>query len=168
MGAGSSNPRSITVEDESGGGVVKVSESVARRLVGKHDDKNPQTTAVDDPQTRITVRRAIPDEQLQEELEKVREQYEKRIRDLEKQNREVHQTTVDEFAKAVEDVEKKFLKATAPLVCEELQNKVMQCYRDNPKQVLNCSQMVRAYTSCVEHERGSLLKNTNSDFYLVT
>ncbi|KAK2154138.1 hypothetical protein LSH36_275g01041 [Paralvinella palmiformis] len=169
MGAGSSSPRSIAIEKEEGGsGMVKISESVTRRLVGKHDSKDSHPPTIDEPQTRITVKRAIPDEQLQSELDKVRDHYEKKVRALEKQNREVHKTTVEQFAKAVEDVEKKFLKTAAPLVCDELQNKLMQCYRDNPNQVLNCSQMVRAYSSCVEHERGSLLKNSSSDFYLVT
>ena len=46
-----------------------------------------------------------------------------------------------------------FRKHTCSPVCQDLQAKVYECYLGNPKQTLNCSAEVRAFSTCVERAR---------------
>lgn len=146
MGGTSSSPRSVTLQQDDESGVVKVSESVARRLVGKPDpvESSKKQSSVDFTRN-------------DEEVEKIQSQYEKRIEALEKQNKDLYQSTTEQFAAAVQEVEKKFLKTTASPICDDLQNQVMQCYQENQKETIHCSGFVKAYSNCVQQQRETIL-----------
>ena len=44
-------------------------------------------------------------------------------------------------------------------VCSSLENLVLDCYQENQRKSLKCSQMVRAYVKCVEQARKVLHKD---------
>ncbi len=46
-----------------------------------------------------------------------------------------------------------FRKTTSSPICSDLQEDVMNCYNENPKETLNCSGVVKAYSSCVQEQR---------------
>lgn len=144
MGGSSSTPtRNITIQEDGSSGIT-VSEAVARRLEGRPD--GPTKSKEADPEVRVA------------ELKKMQNFYENRIQALEQMNKDLHQTTKEQFAKAVEDVETKFLKTTSSPVCEDLQTEVLKCYQANPKHTLNCSPQVKAFSECVQKQRESLLQ----------
>lgn len=93
----------------------------------------------------------------EEELRRIEAYYEDKIQEIEKQNAELYQTTVDHFSKAVQQVEKKYLNTSLPLVCGDLQKAVKKCYLDNKSQSLNCSAEVRAFEQCVGKQRQRML-----------
>ena len=127
---------------------------MAKRLSGGPTRTKPEPVII----VQDAVTTETPSEQLRTEVDKVQGRYEKKIRQLEKQNRELHQTTVEQFAKAVEAVEQKFIKTTASSICGDMQSQVMQCYHDNPRETLNCSRIIREYSTCVQQQREKILK----------
>lgn len=76
-----------------------------------------------------------------------------KIEKLEEQNEKQLAAEKEEFAKAVDEIEKKFIRSTGSPVCQNIQQDVYQCYRSNPKQTLNCASQVKAFTSCVDDAR---------------
>jgi hypothetical protein len=93
----------------------------------------------------------------EDELRRIEAYYEAKIQEIEKQNVELYKTTVDHFSTAVQQVEKKYLNTSLPLVCGELQKAVKKCYLDNKSESLNCSSEVRAFEQCVEKQRQRIL-----------
>ncbi|ELT89200.1 hypothetical protein CAPTEDRAFT_168958 [Capitella teleta] len=100
---------------------------------------------------------AIAREIQAEELQRLKDFYERRLQSLENNNKELYQTTTEQFAHAVEEVESKFLKATQPPICQGLEEAVMKCYQQNPKQTLLCSAEVKAFAACVQSQREKVL-----------
>ena len=45
-------------------------------------------------------------------------------------------------------------------ICQKLQDEVLKCYAANPGRALNCSQEVKAFTTCVEHSRTVSIKHS--------
>ncbi|CAL1538994.1 unnamed protein product, partial [Lymnaea stagnalis] len=79
--------------------------------------------------------------------------YTQKLKDLQDRNAALQKQTNEEFAKAVKEVEAKFLKDSTCAVCQDLQLKVLECYQTNPNEILNCSGIVDAFTTCVERAR---------------
>ncbi|KAK2168017.1 hypothetical protein LSH36_21g04000 [Paralvinella palmiformis] len=157
MGASSSTPTELNIEEGATSGVVKVSEAVAHRLVGQpdEDEKNIQ---------QETLYVNVSHNDIESEVEKLKSQYDRRLEALEKQNKDLHRIATEEFSTAVEDVEKKFIKiGPQRTMCEELQDKVMNCYRDHPDQSLLCSDTVGAYKACVEEKRDDILTKQDEE-----
>ncbi|WAR26252.1 MIC19-like protein [Mya arenaria] len=70
---------------------------------------------------------------------------------------ENHKIKAEEFARAVEEVEAKFIKQTGSPVCQDLQQEVYNCYQEHYKESLRCSTQVKAFTQAVERERRNAL-----------
>ncbi|KAK3780755.1 hypothetical protein RRG08_001861 [Elysia crispata] len=79
--------------------------------------------------------------------------YLQKIKDLQHRNSQLQQQTNEQFALAVQEVEKKFMNVTASPVCQDLQAKVLECYQANGSEPLNCSALVNAFASCVDRAR---------------
>lgn len=154
MGGSSSSPRRVTITDEDGSGTVQISEAVARRLLGKPElEDHPETPA----ETGQPIQSTITAEERDDELEKLENHYKKRIDALDKKNRELYQTTTEQFAKAVQDIESKFMKTTASPVCSDLQLRVLECYKNNPHTTLHCSEEVRSFNACVQSQKKTIM-----------
>ncbi|XP_077986820.1 MICOS complex subunit mic25-a-like [Glandiceps talaboti] len=154
MGASGSAPKTVTVEMDQEKGTVKISESVVRRMMGepepvaKSPAKGPEQSTPQDPKS---------DEKAAEQLKKREEHWKEKLRQAELKNAELYQLTTEQFTKAAEEVEAKFIHQTYRPICKDLQDEVLQCYSLNPGETLNCAAQVRAFTSCVEETRNNLL-----------
>ncbi|ESO90493.1 hypothetical protein LOTGIDRAFT_69719, partial [Lottia gigantea] len=86
-------------------------------------------------------------------IQEVEAFYQEKLKQLEAKNAQLQKITTEQFAKAVQEVEQKFLKQTGSPVCDDIQGKVYNCYSSKPQQTLNCWKEVGAFTSCVERAR---------------
>ncbi|CAC5414027.1 CHCHD3 [Mytilus coruscus] len=136
----------------------KVSQSVVRRLKGETESepKTDHTESRREQFSDTTTETRIPREPSQE-VKKLESYYQSKLAELEKRNASLLKQTTAQFAEAVQEVEKKFLKTTGPQVCSDLQTKVYQCYQSNPDQTLECSSVVKAFVDCVERARQNAL-----------
>ena len=87
-----------------------------------------------------------------EDLENEREKHEK-----------LYQLTIEEFNKSADDVEQKFLKSTLKPICGKLQASLLECYKNNPKAILDCSEDLKNFRDCIDNTKDSLLKNKIAD-----
>lgn len=90
-------------------------------------------------------------------LKAIEDFYREKMNALQNQSTKMHSATRQEFNKAVEEVEKKFLKHVEAPVCEDLQLKVLECYRTNQIHPLNCSAEVQAFSSAVDQARQNVI-----------
>lgn len=75
--------------------------------------------------------------------------------------RRCNQDTVsDEFNSKVHELSARFRLKQSPVVCQEAQNSVLQCYQSNKTTSLNCNEQVRAFVQCVETARFNYLSST--------
>ncbi|CAH1784687.1 unnamed protein product [Owenia fusiformis] len=156
MGGSSSTTRKVTVEESEGNGVVKISEDVVRRLKGEST-----VPVIGDKSERLSGIEVLDRKKHDKEMKNLQAYYEERLQYLEQMNSQLYQTTTDQFAKAVQEVEQKFLKQTSSPVCQELQSEVVACYNANPKQTLLCSAQIKAFTDCVDKYRQNKLTRGN-------
>lgn len=170
MGATSSTRR-VTLEEDDGPGLVKISGSVVKRLRGEEEARIPETPAPEEKRAPTPSAPSAPQAQpakiapfttSEEDITRLEKIYKDKLNRLEKLNKELHETSTKEFSQAVEEVEKKFLKYTTSPVCQEQQDAVQKCYHDNPKQTLLCSSQVKAFLECVEKTRQTVLLTKNS------
>ncbi|XP_059176771.1 MICOS complex subunit Mic19-like isoform X2 [Physella acuta] len=157
---GNTSTRRVIVEDAGGEDIVTVSEAVVRRLKGQPDiqDSTPNTVNKSVSDSKQQSVPSVPKEEVSDRLSVVFKKdaddfYTQKLKDLQNRNAALQKQTNEEFAKAVKEVEAKFLNVTACPVCEDLQMKVLECYQNNPREILNCSSVVNAFTSCVERAR---------------
>jgi|ERR1712004_317640 len=147
MGGSGSTPRHVTVEEDDSNGVMRVSDSVARRLIGQ-----PEVVEQDPEPENLPVQQIIHGVD-PAEVDQLENYYKQRISSLEKKNDELFEEKKEEFAKTVAEVEQKFLKTTASPICEDLQAEVLKCYQSNPSQTLLCSSIVKEFNECVQKQR---------------
>lgn len=181
MGGGhSTETRSIIVEESNGSGVVKVSEETAKRLLGGHSgsggggskdgllDKKGEfgegggsIEGVEEAeQKKVIEKKFRSSREWQAKLNEMELGYRKRIIELEKHNAELYQTTSEQLARAVEEVEEKFSIVKVKPVCKELEQRVFKCYLENPKHPLRCSKEVALFRECVKQQREKIFEKT--------
>jgi len=153
---GTGSTRRLVVEDANHGDTITISEAVVRRLKNLPDEdvsECKETPVPDPPQKEpepiLSESRPFP-EQIHAEVEDF---YIQKLKELQERNAVLQKQTNDQFAKAVQEVENKFINITANPVCQDLQAKVIECYQANPNSTLNCSPLVEAFTYCVDRAR---------------
>ncbi|XP_074644773.1 MICOS complex subunit mic25a-like [Tubulanus polymorphus] len=154
MGGNSSSTRRITIEEDDGPGMVKISSSVVRRLKGEaeiHGDDTSPKTGKPKLASKSAPMQSVDD------LKRIENMYHSKFQQLEKKQAEMYRDNKDQFTQAVEEVEKKFVKQTFNPVCQDLQQAVLECYQKNPKQSLLCSTQVKDFMQCVEDTRKNVL-----------
>ncbi|XP_014663696.1 PREDICTED: MICOS complex subunit Mic19-like isoform X2 [Priapulus caudatus] len=168
---GTSSTRRVTVEmeDEDGNGVVKISESMARRLAGEGDSSPreprkaqhvsqpalPSATAPKMvPPMGYPVPSGISQQEHEEEIRRIESYYKERQHALEQRNVEQYSLTKEEFENALKQVHAKFVKQPKTPICGDMEERVMKCYEANRGQTLLCSQEAKAFVQCVDHTRG--------------
>ncbi|RUS82673.1 hypothetical protein EGW08_009576 [Elysia chlorotica] len=162
MGGGESKRR-VVVEDADGEEIVTVTEAVVRRMKGlpdierKTDEKAapsaPPPTTQPPPFNYTNTRQADLDQATAVLKKEAEDFYLQKIKDLQYRNSQLQQQTNEQFAQAVQEVEKKFVNVTASPCCQDLQTKVLECYQANGSEPLNCSAIVNAFASCVDRAR---------------
>lgn len=94
--------------------------------------------------------------QLEEKDRMIKKQdafYKEQLARLEERNSEFYKVTTEEYQKAAEEVEGKFKRFETHPICTDLQAQILQCYRQNSQQTLNCSALASQYMRCVNHAK---------------
>ncbi|XP_028929178.1 MICOS complex subunit MIC19 isoform X1 [Ornithorhynchus anatinus] len=79
--------------------------------------------------------------------------YKEQLARLEERSAEFYKVTTEQYKKAADEVESKFKRYETHPVCADLQAKILQCYRQNSQQTLNCSALASEYLHCVNHAK---------------
>ena len=152
---GNSSTRKITIEEDIGAGMFKISNDAVKRLKGQ-DDSVSVTEESSPSATQVRTIPALPPQS--ETVERLEKLYQEKLHNLEEKSRSMHKSTNFKFAETVEDVEKQFIRQVSRNpVCVDLQNAVMKCYRNNPNETLKCSPQVKEFLECVDKTRMNVL-----------
>ncbi|EEC06775.1 conserved hypothetical protein [Ixodes scapularis] len=139
----SGSTRRVTIVNENSPDVIKISDSVVKRLKGESEaitaSSAPRTTASAPYDTRGSGDVMQTRKLYHEELKKVDDAWRERLAEVERQNQELYKLATDKFAGAVNEVEQKYMKHKCVAICEEQQHKVLECYQKNQHAPLNCS-----------------------------
>ncbi|XP_011865130.1 PREDICTED: MICOS complex subunit Mic25 [Vollenhovia emeryi] len=184
MGSGQS-ARKLTISNEEEVGVIKVSNAIVQRLAQSERARareppsdarrpgtpqhsaSPSATAVA-PQPseaapgqpvyyypELTVSALRMQQQMEEELKRQDQYWQKRLQKLEHGYQKVNRVLEDEYKKAaVETAVANPGQKIADIQntvqpCLENSNKVLKCFQDHPKETLNCSNLVEEFSNCV-------------------
>jgi len=145
MGGRESTPRSLIVDNPSPNEVqpVNITSAVSQAAALPQDNFRGGGTKYSNEYGRQ--RRSIG---LDEQISMIRDKYEDQIRSLELKNAALFQTKLLQFSDAILRVEKKYLQATAPVVCASEQACVLKCYSESEGETLRCTQQVKAFNDC--------------------
>lgn len=149
---GSQSTRQIVVDNQSN--VVAITDDVQRRLLGL-----PERKIKEDATTGGEGSAQLTGEQLEAIKRQVENEYRQRITDASANSTKIK---AEEFARAVQEVEAKFIKQSGGPVCQDLQQEVYECYQNHLKEPLRCSAKVKAFTDAVEKARRNAIMTRQS------
>ncbi|KAK7789697.1 hypothetical protein R5R35_011515 [Gryllus longicercus] len=139
--------RKVTVPNDDPAGVIKVSEAVVQRLKGTSEEVPRQKSPVDAKE---------------EELRKNDEYWMQRLQRQQETHKAMDFHMQQQYDSAVSDVKGSLFACPDPndeVPCRNLKDKVTECYKNNPKAVLKCSQEVLAFQACVDIKRMEKIEN---------
>ncbi|CAI2726888.1 unnamed protein product [Schistosoma spindalis] len=88
---------------------------------------------------------------LKHELEEAERRYEKLLQLLEKRNEQLFNEAAEEYTRTVERLENKYMRPTPGGCCAAAEQRVEDCYKQNPGKILLCSKLVSEYDRCVQN-----------------
>ncbi|XP_027859619.1 coiled-coil-helix-coiled-coil-helix domain containing 6b isoform X6 [Xiphophorus couchianus] len=98
-------------------------------------------------------------ERKEQELATIQSFYKEQLEIMERKNFQNYKQTAEEYfeaaAKAGERIRPRYISP----MCTDLQTKVLQCYKENPKQTLHCSRLAKQYMNCVQQGKKSCVTN---------
>lgn len=96
-------------------------------------------------------------------LKKAHQTWKDRYADLEELNKRLLKQNGKKLAAAVNDVEMRHTKhsTSGKMPCKDIETNLLQCYTDNPKATLLCSDLVKAFADCVKSASSEAM-NTES------
>lgn len=97
-------------------------------------------------------------EEKERQLKKQDEYYKEQLARLEERSAQFYKVTTEQYLKASNEVEARFKRYEASPICADLQDKILQCYQQNPKQTLNCSSLASQYLHCVNSAKQTMLR----------
>nr|XP_020836826.1 MICOS complex subunit MIC25 isoform X9 [Phascolarctos cinereus] len=84
--------------------------------------------------------------------------YKEQLGRIERKNAEMYKLSSQRFHEAATQLEDTIKPRRVDPVCSGLQSKILHCYRDNLREVLKCSDLVKAYQHCVSTAQKSNMK----------
>lgn len=87
------------------------------------------------------------------EIKRLEQTWKTHINKLEEQNEELFKRANEKFSSDLSGLEQKYLKKRYEPVCQEAEQKVLNCYIINKSQPLKCSNEVKEYSQCVKKIR---------------
>lgn len=76
------------------------------------------------------------------------------INELNRQNKELWKSANEKLAVNLTEIEQKYAKQQkCDPICQESEQKVIECYQENKSQPLKCSQQVKQFINCVHDVR---------------
>nr|CAH8842328.1 unnamed protein product [Trichobilharzia regenti] len=144
MGAGSSNQtRDVTFHPDD----IIVSEEVVNRIRKAAAPVKETESEVHTPESF----KAKYSLSLKHELEEAEKRYEKSLRLIEHRDEELFNKAAEEYTRTVERLENKYMRPTPGGCCAAAEQRVEDCYKQNPGRILLCSKFVTEYDRCVQN-----------------
>lgn len=175
---GSQSSRRISIDNDDPGNVIKVSESVVKRL--KRSSSEPSvpkvaTRSIDAKTVKDSVKSeeeedGIPPglltshqlrKQVEKELEENNKYWEDRFKKVQETNDKMSNIIQLEYARAYKEIESNFPRLppeNAKLPCQDKKCYVVECCKKNLNQPLLCAKEVRDFASCITKTRIKLQK----------
>ncbi|XP_043978331.1 coiled-coil-helix-coiled-coil-helix domain containing 6b isoform X2 [Gambusia affinis] len=98
-------------------------------------------------------------ERKDQELATIQSFYKEQLEMMEKKNLENYKQTAEEYFEAAAKTGERIRPRYIETMCTDLQTKVLQCYKENPKQTLHCSRLAKQYMNCVQQGKKSAVTN---------
>ncbi|XP_062347490.1 MICOS complex subunit MIC19 isoform X1 [Cinclus cinclus] len=92
-------------------------------------------------------------EEKERELKKHDAYYKEQLARLEERSAQFYKVTTEEYQKAADEVSSRFKRYESHPICGELQDKILQCYREHVQETLSCSALASQYLHCVNHAK---------------
>lgn len=124
-----------------------------------------ERSKVDEEKSKIDEERSKVDEEknkVDEEKSKVDEEkltVEQSRKMIEEVNRRHERELQAEFDRGVGNIESQIKPLQHSPICTDIQQKVLECYRNNKKQPLKCANEVQDFVQCVQAARVKLMQN---------
>ncbi|XP_056305684.1 MICOS complex subunit mic25a isoform X2 [Danio aesculapii] len=93
------------------------------------------------------------------ELKALEAFYQEQITQLEKKNEERFRSSAEQFHAAATRSEANIKARNVEPVCLNLQAQILNCYRENREQTLQCSDLAKEYMQCINAAKKNLLVN---------
>ncbi|XP_039245149.1 MICOS complex subunit MIC19 isoform X1 [Pipra filicauda] len=92
-------------------------------------------------------------EEKDRELKKHDAYYKEQLARLEERSAQFYKVTTEQYQKAADEVSARFKRYESHPVCADLQEKILQCYRQHARETLSCSALANQYLRCVNHAK---------------
>ncbi|XP_050181191.1 MICOS complex subunit MIC19 isoform X4 [Myiozetetes cayanensis] len=96
-------------------------------------------------------------EEKDRELKKHDAYYKEQLARLEERSAQFYKVTTEQYQKAADEVSSRFKRYESHPICADLQDKILQCYRQHAQETLSCSALANQYLRCVNHAKQSML-----------
>ncbi|XP_063179777.1 MICOS complex subunit MIC19 isoform X4 [Chroicocephalus ridibundus] len=96
-------------------------------------------------------------EEKDRELKKHDAYYKEQLARLEERSAQFYKVTTEQYQKAADEVSARFKRYESHPICADLQDKILQCYRQHAQETLSCSALASQYLHCVNHAKQSML-----------
>uniref|UniRef100_A0A8C9NHI2 MICOS complex subunit MIC19 n=1 Tax=Serinus canaria TaxID=9135 RepID=A0A8C9NHI2_SERCA len=96
-------------------------------------------------------------EEKDRELRKHDAYYKEQLARLEERSAQFYKVTTEQYQKAADEVSARFKRYESHPICGELQDKILQCYREHAQETLSCSALASQYLRCVNHAKQRML-----------
>ncbi|XP_043683190.1 uncharacterized protein LOC122636243 isoform X1 [Vespula pensylvanica] len=100
----------------------------------------------------------------EQELQVQNQYWQRRLQDMEKKHllidrilEEEYKKTIDEFSSGKVIGQKMEDNLSDEQLCTAGKEKIIKCYQENPKEILNCSDLVEEFSNCVDQRRVNLI-----------
>ncbi|XP_055525867.1 uncharacterized protein LOC129718801 [Wyeomyia smithii] len=162
MGAASSTPRTVTIDNDSPAGVIDISDDVVKRLKTgmppREGTRQQSSTPSSYPNPLPTPAEYHNEATLPSKgVEGNNDYLSKRLEMLEARSSAIER----EYNNAVIDVKKHFQNTAVSYQlppCQDLKAKVVECYKKNQNETLNCAADVKLFSDFVNLHRIQLLQ----------
>ncbi|XP_030334100.1 MICOS complex subunit MIC19 isoform X2 [Strigops habroptila] len=97
-------------------------------------------------------------EEKDRELKKHDAYYKEQLARLEERSAQFYKVTTEQYQKAADEVSSRYKRYQTHPICADLQDKILQCYRQHAQETLSCSALASQYLRCVNHAKQSMLE----------
>ncbi|XP_057194419.1 coiled-coil-helix-coiled-coil-helix domain containing 6b isoform X2 [Triplophysa rosa] len=139
-----------------------VQEELARIAHREREDENPavlreRARSREEEEKAQDLARQL--KRKEDELKHLAEFYKEQLQRMEKKNVDIYQQTLQIYNQEAVKAETSVRPHNISIICPELQSQVLNCYRENKHQTLQCSQLAREYINCINSSKKNLLVN---------
>lgn len=92
-------------------------------------------------------------EEKDRELKKHDAYYKEQLARLEERSAQFYKVTTEQYQKAADEVSSRYKRYQTHPICADLQDKILQCYRQHAQETLSCSALASQYLRCVNHAK---------------